>query len=216
MLIVAKDGTQLWIDLGETATIQTRTIADVINRINSNPNAAGKITARLAQFGNGIELVDTSGGFGPLLVRSVQGSAGAEHLGFVAAGQTETSTTGSVLQSEDRHTLEADSVFNTLLRLKAALEQNDTTEIGRSLARLDVDMDRVNFARAELGGRLQNLEIIGTRLEDENVELRAALSKNIDVDLVQAISDLTARQYAFEASLRTAASLMQMSLLNFL
>jgi hypothetical protein len=36
------------------------------------------------------------------------------------------------------------------------------------------------------------------------------------VDLVQAISDLTARQYAFEASLRTAAGLLQLSLLNFL
>jgi hypothetical protein len=38
----------------------------------------------------------------------------------------------------------------------------------------------------------------------------------MDVDLVQAISELTARQFAFEASLRSAASLMQMSLLNFL
>jgi flagellin-like hook-associated protein FlgL len=63
---------------------------------------------------------------------------------------------------------------------------------------------------------LQNLEFIDLRLQDENVQLQSALSQDIDVDLVQAISDLTARQYAFEASLRTTASLLQLSLLNFL
>jgi flagellar hook-associated protein 3 FlgL len=84
------------------------------------------------------------------------------------------------------------------------------------LERLDNDINRLNFARAEIGGRLQNLDVIGVRLEDENVQLQSALSDNIDVDLIEAISQLTARQYAFEASLRSSASLMQMSLLNFL
>ncbi len=63
-----------------------------------------------------------------------------------------------VLTSEDRHTLETDSVFNTLLRLKTALENNDTVEIGRSLDRLDVDISRVNFARSEIGSRMQSLD----------------------------------------------------------
>jgi flagellar hook-associated protein 3 FlgL len=53
-------------------------------------------------------------------------------------------------------------------------------------------------------------------LQDESVQFRSALSLELDVDLVKAISDLTARQFAFEASLRTAASMLQMSLLNFI
>ena len=48
------------------------------------------------------------------------------------------------------------------------------------------------------------------------MQLQSALSQDMDVDLVEAISNLTARQYAFEASLRTAASLLQLSLLNFI
>jgi flagellar hook-associated protein 3 FlgL len=121
-----------------------------------------------------------------------------------------------VLQSEDRNTFETDSVFNTLIRLRTALEANDDIEIGRSLERLDADISRLNFSRGEIGGRLQNLAAIGRRLEDEDVQLRAALSQDIDIDLVEAISQLTARQYAFEASLRTSASMMQLTLLNFL
>jgi flagellin-like hook-associated protein FlgL len=58
--------------------------------------------------------------------------------------------------------------------------------------------------------------VVDIRLQDESVQLNSALSTDIDVDLVEAISNMTARQYAFEASLRTAASLLQMSLLNFI
>jgi flagellar hook-associated protein 3 FlgL len=121
-----------------------------------------------------------------------------------------------VLQSEDRHTLETDSVFNTLLRLRTALEEGSVEEISRAIGRLDNDLSRVNIAQAELGIRLQNLEVTDFKLQDENVQLTAALSREIDVDLVEAISNLQARQYAFEASLRTAANLLQVSLLNFI
>jgi flagellar hook-associated protein 3 FlgL len=196
----------------------------VLDRINNNPdNAPPIITAQLARVGNGIELIDSSFGSGSLSVRTAEGSIAAQHLGFVAAGQTQSSSSDTqiegsnlVLQSEDRNPLETESVFNTLIRLRTAIEQNDEVEIGRTLERLDNDLNRLNFSQAEIGGRLQNLKVIGDRLEDENVQLKSALSDNIDVDLIEAISQLTARQYAFEASLRSSASLMQMSLLNFL
>jgi flagellin-like hook-associated protein FlgL len=219
MLITARDGTQLWVDLAGTNTVQ-----DVIDRINANPNAGpAGVTARMAVVGNGIELVDASAGAGTLAVHTVDGSTAARALGFVAEGETSSdpgdvqlSGTNQVLTSEDRHTLETDSVFNTLLRLRSALEDGDVAEIGRSIERLDDDLSRVNFASAELGIRLQNLHVVDIRLQDENVQLNTALSADIDVDLVEAISNLTARQYALEASLRTAASLLQLSLLNFI
>lgn len=221
LLITARDGTQLAINLSSAATVQ-----DVIDRINShasNNTGTTAVLARLANTGNGIELVDASTATtGDFIVAAREGSQAAEYLGFVPAGQTQVSTNtadGSgnfVHQSEDRHTLETDSVFNTLLRLRRALEEGNVPEIGRSLDRLDDDVNRVNFARAELGTRLQNLEVVGVRLQDENVQLRAALSDDLDVDLVEAISNLTARQFAFEASLRIASSLLQTTLLNYL
>jgi flagellin-like hook-associated protein FlgL len=219
LLITSRDGTQLWIDLAGTSTVQ-----DVIDRINTNPNAGpAGVTARLAVVGNGIELVDASGGAGTLTVQTIDGSPAAKHLGFVAEGATSSDPGdvqvvggNQVLQSEDRHTLETDSVFNTLLRLRSALEEGDVPEIGRSIERLDEDLTRVNFASAELGVRLQNLQVVDIKLQDENVQLNSALSNDLDVDLVEAISNLTARQYAFEASLRTAGSLLQLSLLNFI
>ncbi len=211
-VITTRDGTQLSVNLHGAGKIE-----DVIDRVNSHvDNSPPKVLARLAATGNGIELIDLTVGIDDLTVSRVEGSQAAEFLGFVPAGEAEVSSATGVLQSQDRHTLEVDSVFNTLARLKTALENNDTVEIGRALERLDADMDRVNYARAEMGSRLQNLEVIDLRLQDEDVQLRAALSQDIDVDLVKAISDLTARQYAFQASLQTAGSLMQLSLLDFL
>jgi flagellin-like hook-associated protein FlgL len=46
--------------------------------------------------------------------------------------------------------------------------------------------------------------------------LRTALSDEIDVDLIEAISNLTARQISLEASLRAMANVLELSLLNFL
>lgn len=221
--ITAADGTELWIDLANAKTVQ-----EVIDRINNNPANDGvptkQILARLALTGNGIELVDQTGGAGTLSVSVAEGSAAAQYLGFVADGQTQSNPLSiqvdgaghQVLTSEDRHTLETDSVFNTLLRLKTALQENDTVEIGRSLDRLDADISRVNFARSEIGSRLQSLTTIGENLTDENVQLRSALSVDTDVDLIEAISNMTARQYAFQASLQTAGSIMKLSLLDFI
>lgn len=219
LTIIARDETQFAVNLTGATTVQ-----DVIGAINDAAGAAGAaVTARLAITGNGIELVDSSAVIsGELTVQTVEGSPAAEYLGFVPDGETEITSsiddgTGNyVLTSEDRHTLETDSIFNTLLRMRTALQDGDVPEISRTFDRLDEDMNRVLYARAEIGGQLQNLDVMQTRLEDENVELQQALSTNLDVDLVEAISNLTARQYAVEASLRTAASLLQITLLNFI
>ncbi|MGI9457042.1 MAG: flagellin, partial [Aeoliella sp.] len=140
----------------------------------------------------------------------------AKLLGFFATGDTEaTSATGS-LAASDRHTLEVDSTFNTLMRLREALVNEDFPAIGREIGRIDNDLDRVNFARAELGARLQSLQSLQHRHEDEEVALRNALSQEIDVDLAEAISEFTSRQFALQASLQTSANLLQMSILNFI
>jgi flagellar hook-associated protein 3 FlgL len=215
LVIVARDGNRLYIDLAGAETVQ-----DVIDRINSDPfNNSGTtaVTAQLAATGNGIELVDSSVGGGTLAVEAAGTSQAAQYLGFIPNGTVSVNGTGDqVLTSEDRHTLEAEGVFNTLLRLRAALDDGDVEGIGRAVNQLDVDLERANFAAAEIGTRLQNLDVLGIRWEDEKVQLQSALSDDLDVDMVEAISNLTARQFAFEASLRTAASLLQMSLLDFI
>ncbi len=218
--IVARDGTELWIDATGATTVQD--IIDLVNNHARNNDGTTRVEARLAANGNGIDLVDTStAATGNLIVRTAEGSQAAQYLGFVPLGETEVSSnSGSggsfMLTSQDRHTLEVDSVYNTLIRLRQALAASDSVAIGKAMERLDVDLDRVTFASGEIGLRLRSLDVVQTRLEDESVQLQAALSNEIDVDLVEAISNLTARQFAMQASLQTAASILNLSILDFL
>jgi len=106
--------------------------------------------------------------------------------------------------------------YAALIRLRDAFDTNDRLAIERGVALLDEALQTVNFARSELGARQQGLDILQTRLDDEEIELQAALSLDLDVDLVAAISEFTARQASFEAALRTTGAISQLTLLDFL
>ncbi len=214
--VTAADGTTLAINVSGAESV-----GDVLDLINNHPDnddgGGGQlVVAQLATTGNGIELVDLSGGAGSLSVSKVGSSQAAEYLGLLAKGETSTSSTSGTLTGADRNSVENDSVFNSLIRLRDALADNDVPAIERAAALLEDDIDRVTFAQADVGTRFKNLELARFNLEDEEIQVRAALSEEIDVDLVQAISDLTARQISLEASLRATANILQLSLLNFI
>ncbi|QDU57440.1 flagellin N-terminal helical domain-containing protein [Aeoliella mucimassa] len=192
------------IDLDGATTVQ-----DVIDIVNTQ--TGGAVTVQLVSHGNGIELVDNTGADS----MTISGQP-AELLGFFEDGDGSATSTTGTLATGDNHTLETESVFNTLIRLRDALEAKDFTAIGNEINQIDVDLDRINFARSDLGSRLQSLESLQNRQEDENIALQSALSDEIDVDLAEAISEFTSRQYALQASLQVSSSIMRMTLLDFL
>lgn len=185
------------------------TIGDVIDRINAT---TGTTTASLASTGNGITLNAS----GPITVTRNGQSQTAEMLGFIPKSETSATSTGTSLISADQNFLENKSVFSTLIRLRDALENNDLNAVERALEDINVDIDRVTFARAEVGATAKGLDLSKITLEDEQIQLKSALSEELDVDLVQAISELTARQLAMQASLQVTANIMQLSLLDFI
>ncbi|MBX3432745.1 MAG: hypothetical protein KF847_05460 [Pirellulales bacterium] len=214
--IVVDDGAggtvELALDLSTAKTIQ-----DVLDQVNNHPlnNAAGvAIRAQLTSVGNGVEIVDLNGR--PLEIQQEFGSHAAEHLGLIPAGQTSATSSVGTIVGRDTHVLRTDSVFTTLVQLRDAIAANDVEAMGRAIAKIDADLNRASFARSDVGARQQALELSQRNLEDEDVRLRSALSDAIDVDLVEAISNLVARQASLQASLQTTASILQMSLLNFL
>ena len=107
-------------------------------------------------------------------------------------------------------------MFNTLIRLQQALTTDNQPEIQRTTALLDQDSSRVSLAQSELGVREQTLSSTLTNLQNNSTTLQAQLSQNQDVDLTQAISDLTSRQTAFQAALQTTAIISKLTLLDYL
>ena len=175
------------------------------------------LEARPATYGNGIELVDKTSGSGTLTVTRSTLSTAAIGLGLIPEGQ-ESSTANSpgTLTAADVNPLECEGIFTALLRLQTALQTGDTLGAQRAIGLLDESVVAMSFSRAELAARQQGLDTVQLRLDSEDVDLRATLSEDFDADLVEVISDLTARQIALEASLRSTASIFQMTLLDYL
>lgn len=221
-LVRRSDGSTFGIDIDGAATLGD--VIDLINNHPANQIPATHITARLATVGNGLELVEDNPQVGGTLqVEEIFGSYAARGLGLVPLGPLSSLSdppavvgTSQVLTGRDVNPLEVNGVFNSLIRLHEALIGNDLPAIERAINLLDTDFEQINFARGEVGSRGQHLQALVARLEDEDVQLRDTLSKEIDTDMVSALSTLTARQAALEATLRVTANLHQLTLFNFL
>ncbi len=162
------------------------------------------------------QAVTAEGTFTATLSTSAGPNSGQGIITDTGAVATTAGGTPEVLRARNVHPEETHGIFNSLTRLKDALASNDVIEIQRALDLLDEDIERVNFARAEIGARQQGLEVLQTRLGTEEVELRNTLSLEIEVDFAAAVSEMTARQFAYQAALRTTASVLQQTLLNYL
>jgi flagellar hook-associated protein 3 FlgL len=77
-------------------------------------------------------------------------------------------------------------------------------------------VQNLNFVRAELGVRQQGIDVMQSRLESEQVDLKSAVSDLYDADFAEVVSEFTGRQVAYEAALRAAGQIFQQSLLNYL
>ena len=57
---------------------------------------------------------------------------------------------------------------------------------------------------------------INTQISNEQLNLQSAMSTDYDTDMASAVSDYTSAQIAYQATLETTASMLKMTLLNYL
>ena len=178
-------------------TVGGTTAQDVIDLFNADPNAATLFAAELDPAdGN-----DGSGAVEPTDPLNPPGLSGG---------------TPAAMTGDDANPSETEGIFTALLRLESALESYNLPDIERAMAMLDASMTQLNYSRAELGSEQQGLDILSERLDTEEIELRSVLSDEHDVDLVEVISNLTARQMALEAGMKATSQALQMTLLDYL
>jgi flagellin-like hook-associated protein FlgL len=204
--VTRSDGTTFDVDVPDTAT----TVQDVINAINTASGGVG-MTASLAATGNGIALTDTAGGAGTPSVAALNFSDAAQDLGLLAAPAA-----GNVVTGADVNLVSATGVFANLGRLRDALRANDQQGITTAAEGLAADFARAGRIRGETGARVQGLEARQGRLEDQDVATKSLLSSLADVDMTEAISRFQTLQTSLQASMQTSASILNLSLLDFL
>ncbi|HJT30440.1 MAG TPA: flagellar hook-associated protein FlgL [Pirellulales bacterium] len=130
--------------------------------------------------------------------------------GTLAGGTAET------LSGTDTNPQEVDGVFNALLRLQTALQNNDLSGIERANSLLGTAQQNLSLARAQLGANEQAVSGLQSTVNTANTQLQSSLSNQTDADMAQVISDFVAKQTAYQAALQSTGLISKLTLLDYL
>jgi flagellar hook-associated protein 3 FlgL len=108
------------------------------------------------------------------------------------------------------------NVFDGIRNLLLALESNNGGGIEAGIDDVDAAISQVADARGQVGAFDNRLESTRTALRESVDLVKTALSQEEDIDLAEAISNLTRQQTALEAAARSANLIFDNSLLKFL
>lgn len=108
------------------------------------------------------------------------------------------------------------NVFQVLADIADALEAGDIAGATAGLDKIGRSTDRIETAQVEMGARSKQIEEIGFRNAEVDVELKAALSEVEDVDMAEALIEVRVQEMAYQAALQVTAKVIQPTLLDFL
>jgi len=138
------------------------------------------------------------------------GTSVGPDMGFDASVDDTTGTT----YSSDREV--EWGIFKTLIDLKGYLKANDVHGIQRSITRLDTHFNNFSTTISDTGFKEIRLDIKEKVISDLNLSYMTRKSKLEDADMIEAITELQAKEVAYQAALASSARVMQLSLVDYL
>lgn len=116
------------------------------------------------------------------------------------------------------NTAKGNGLFSDLEFLNNDL--NDATKSGKDISQylsyIDQHINNLLSARAELGARLNRVELMEARVDEQEVIAHRILSDNEDADIERVITDLKTQESVHRAALGVGARIIQPTLLDFL
>ncbi|QIZ65902.1 flagellar hook-associated protein FlgL [Geobacillus subterraneus] len=116
------------------------------------------------------------------------------------------------------NTTKGNGLFSDLEFLNNDL--NDATKSGKDISQylsyIDQHINNLLSARAELGARLNRVELMEERVDQQEVIAHRILSDNEDADIERVITDLKTQESVHRAALGVGARIIQPTLLDFL
>ncbi len=109
------------------------------------------------------------------------------------------------------------SVFDMVIHLRDRLFAGDSAEVGGSgLRGIHQAIESLTATMADIGSRDERLALVSGRLNWQIPEVQGLLSREVDLDLSRAITDLKMLEHTHQAALGTSARILRPTLLDFL
>lgn len=113
-------------------------------------------------------------------------------------------------------TNEEDNVFYVLEQIIDSLRSGDRQGVTDQIPLLESRMDKMLTQQAEIGARMNRIELMEERLKDLNLNLLTLQSKTEDADMEELIIQSKVNENVYQASLAIGAKIIQPSLVDFL
>lgn len=84
------------------------------------------------------------------------------------------------------------------------------------IGKVDEHMKVVSSVTADLGSRMNRLELTDGRLENDNLNFTDLMSQNEDIDIAEVFVKMTSYEVVYNASLMSSSKIMQPTLLQFI
>lgn len=108
------------------------------------------------------------------------------------------------------------SAFDMVMKLRDTLYTGNTLDIGSGAMKgIQQSLNHLISKTAKLGAADERLELVKNRLSYEIPEITAMDSRETDIDLAEAITELKMLEHTQTASLQTAARILKPTLLDF-
>lgn len=109
-----------------------------------------------------------------------------------------------------------DDLFAKIASFEKALQENDSEAMQSSVGGMQEAAKGFVHGRAELGARMNRLELIEDRLEKQSITTEDAMAQNEGVEFEEAITNLLSEEAVHRAALASGAKIIQPSLIDFL
>lgn len=109
----------------------------------------------------------------------------------------------------------SEQMFKDIEDLEVAL-QNGAPDLDQFLTKIDSHISGIVSERAELGARYNRIELMDSRLSEQEVISSKILSDNEDADIERVITDLKMQESVHRAALAVGSRIIQPSLMDFL
>ena len=183
------------------------TVGDMLNLINSSNIG---VNATINSSGRGISM--SSKIPGTTLVISKIALKNPD-------GTPQTYTDGSTIYDDtaDQLGLSGSSdVIGNLIFLRNALGNNSQEDISKTLNYFTDSLNRILQQRTTVGARVNQMDTTEDRSLDSKLRNEEILTGVEDIDVVQAVTDLAARENAYNAALSSASRIILPSLLDYI
>jgi len=114
------------------------------------------------------------------------------------------------------NTNEEDNVFYVLDQIINSLRSGDHEGVAAQIPLLESRIDKILTQRAEVGARVNRIELMEQRLKDLNLNLVTLQSKTEDADLEELIIQSKVNESVYQASLAVGAKIIMPTLVDFL